>query len=40
MHKNAKKVHLAATITLYSLFFKFMGEIQEELTLHLACVEY
>jgi hypothetical protein len=27
-------------ITLFSLFFKFMGEVQEELTLHLGCVEY
>jgi hypothetical protein len=33
-------VRVKWSITLFSLFFKFMGEIQEVLTLHLACVEY
>jgi hypothetical protein len=33
-------VRVKWSITLFSLFFKFMGEIQEVLTLHLGCVEY
>jgi hypothetical protein len=33
-------VQVVRCITLFSSFFKFMGEIQEELTLHLGCVEY